>query len=107
LSFGATKNGALAAEAVIFFDPADAQGMASRRKRGGHLFSKHRFFSAQFLAWLDDDLWLHLARRANDAAAKLADGLFAAGLPPVWPVEANEIFLQLPLVNDRRLREAG
>jgi threonine aldolase len=107
LSFGATKNGALAAEAVIFFDPAHAVGMASRRKRGGQLFSKHRFFAAQFDAYLKDGLWLRLARRANDAAAKLGRELAAAGLPPVWPVEANEIFIQLPPAADQRLRAAG
>src|SRR5690606_14464440 len=49
LSFGATKAGALAAEAVVFFKPAQAAGMASRRKRGGHLLSKHRYLAAQFL----------------------------------------------------------
>jgi threonine aldolase len=107
LSFGATKNGALAAETVIFFDPARAAGMASRRKRGGHLFSKHRFFAVQFEAYLKDGLWLRLARRANDAAEKLARGLGAIGLPPIWPVEANEIFIQLPPEADTRLRGAG
>jgi threonine aldolase len=107
LSFGATKNGALAAEAVIFFDPARAAGMASRRKRGGHLLSKSRFFAVQFEAYLKDGLWLRLARRANDAAAKLASGLSAIGLPPVWPVEANEIFIQLPSAADERLKGAG
>jgi threonine aldolase len=107
LSFGATKNGALAAEAVIFFDPARAAGMASRRKRGGHLFSKHRFFATQFDAYLKDGLWLRLARNANDAATKLANGLNAIGLPPVWPVEANEIFVQLPLDTDALLKRAG
>jgi threonine aldolase len=107
LSFGATKNGALAAEAVIFFDPAQAEGMASRRKRGGQLFSKHRFFAVQFDAWLKDGLWLRLARRANDAAAKLGNQLAAAGLSPVWPVEANEIFIQLSPAADQRLRAAG
>lgn len=107
LSFGATKCGALAAEAVIFFDPPRAAGMASRRKRGGQLFSKHRFFAAQFLAWFESDLWLRLARHANNAASKLADGLRAAGLPPVWTVEANEVFVQLPAAADARLRAAG
>jgi threonine aldolase len=107
LSFGATKNGALAAEAVIFFDPARAAGMASRRKRGGQLFSKHRFFAAQFLAYLEDELWLRLARRANDAAAKLGSALAAAKLPPVWTVEANEVFVLISPETDTRLRAAG
>ena len=107
LSFGATKNGALAAETVIFFDPTRAAGMASRRKRGGHLFSKHRFFAVQFEAYLKDGLWLRLARRANDAAARLAKGLSAIGLPPVWPVEANEIFVRLSPEADARLKRAG
>jgi threonine aldolase len=106
LSFGATKNGAMAAEAVIFFDPARAAGMASRRKRGGHLFSKHRFFAVQFEAYLKDGLWLRLARKANDAATRLAKELSAIGLPPVWPVEANEVFVQLPNDIDARLKQA-
>jgi len=107
LSFGATKNGALAAEAVVFFDPARAAGMASRRKRGGHLFSKHRFFAAQFDAYLTDGLWLKLARRANAMASDLALDLAGIGLKPVWPVEANEVFVQLPPAADQRLRAAG
>ena len=107
LSFGATKNGALAAEAVIFFDPAQAAGLASRRKRGGQLFSKHRFFAVQFEAYLRDGLWLKLARRANAAASDLTLGLADIGLPPIWPVEANEVFVQLPAAADRRLRAAG
>src|SRR5262249_1311287 len=65
LSFGATKNGALAAEAMIFFDPARTRSMSERRKRGGHLLSKHRFLAAQMEAYLADDLWLDLARQAN------------------------------------------
>jgi threonine aldolase len=107
LSFGATKCGALAAEAVIFFEPAKAEGMASRRKRGGQLFSKHRFFAAQFLAWLEDGLWLRLARRANNAATKLGGALAAVNLPPVWTIEANEVFVQIPDEADARLRAAG
>ncbi|MBN8920397.1 MAG: low specificity L-threonine aldolase, partial [Rhizobiales bacterium] len=107
LSFGATKGGALAAEAVVFFDPARAAGMASRRKRGGHLVSKHRYIAAQMLAYLDDGLWLDLARRANAAAARLAARLGAAGIHPAWPVQANEIFVALPPDADARLRAAG
>lgn len=107
LSFGATKGGALAAEAIVFFDPARAAGMSERRKRGGHLVSKHRFVAAQFEAFLADDLWLRLARHANVMADRLAAGLTAAGLAPVWPVEANEVFVGLPAATDARLEQAG
>jgi threonine aldolase len=107
LSFGATKGGALAAEAVIVFDPARANFLAERRKRGGHLLSKHRFLAAQFAAYLADDLWFNLARHANATADRLAQGLRAIGLPPVWPVEANLVFVVLPRALDARLREAG
>ena len=77
LSFGATKGGALAAEAVVFFDPARGAGMQERRKRGGHLVSKHRFIAAQIEAYLADDLWLRLARHANAMADRLGAGLAA------------------------------
>jgi threonine aldolase len=107
LSFGATKGGALAAEAVVFFDPAQGAKMSERRKRGGHLVSKHRFLAAQIEAYLADDLWLELARHANAMADRLAAGLAAADLVPVWPVEANEVFVPLPSPVDARLKAAG
>jgi threonine aldolase len=107
LSFGATKGGALAAEAVVFFDPARGADMQSRRKRGGHLVSKHRFIAAQMDAYLADGRWLALARHANDMADRLAAGLARAGLGPVWPVEANEVFVALPPRIDARLKAAG
>jgi threonine aldolase len=107
LSLGATKGGALAAEAVLFFDPERAAGMAERRKRGGHLLSKHRFIAAQLEAYLTDDLWLALARHANQMADLLAGRLAAAGCPALWPVEANEVFVRFPRALDRRLRQAG
>ncbi len=108
LSFGATKNGALAAEAVVFFDPRMAADFAFRRKRGGHLFSKMRFLSAQLEAYLDGGLWLRLARQANDMAARLAAGLGQVeGGALRFPVEANEIFVRLPAATLARLRAAG
>lgn len=97
LSFGATKNGALGAEAIVFFDPARARELPFRRKRAGHLFSKMRFLSAQLDAYVTGDLWLNNARHANAAAARLAQGL--TQLPGVrlrHPVEANELFVELP-----------
>jgi threonine aldolase len=107
LSLGATKGGALAAEAVVFFDPERAAHMGERRKRGAQLVSKHRFIAAQFDAFLRDGLWLDLARHANAQADRLAAGLAAAGCPPVWPVEANEVFAALPHAADERLRAAS
>jgi threonine aldolase len=107
LSFGATKLGALAAEAVVFFDAARAAFFAERRKRAGHLLSKHRFLAAQFAAALADDRWLALARHANAMADRLAQKLAAIGLAPVWPVEANLVFVALPRALDVRLQAAG
>jgi len=107
LSFGATKGGALAAEAVLFFDPSRAAFFAERRKRGGHLLSKHRFIAAQFAAYLAEDRWLELARHANAMADRLAQKLAAIGLAPVWPVEANLVFVALPRALDARLKAAG
>jgi threonine aldolase len=107
LSFGATKGGAMAAEAVIFFDSARGASMPERRKRGGHLLSKHRFLAAQMEAYLADDLWLKLARHANAMADRLAAGLAAAQHLPVWPVEANEVFVALPSHIDARLKAGG
>lgn len=107
LSFGATKGGAMAAEAVVFFDRTRAAGMAERRKRAGHLLSKHRFISAQFEGYLKSDYWLKLARYANAKADKLADGLRKAGAKIVWPVEANIVFTLLPRALDAKLKAAG
>ncbi len=107
LSFGATKGGALAAEAVVFFDPARAAAMAERRKRGGQLVSKHRFIAAQFEAFLADDLWLRLAAHANRMADRLAAHLASIELVPLWPVEANMLFVLLPQGLHERLQAAG
>jgi threonine aldolase len=107
LSFGATKGGAMGAEAVIFFDPKRGADMLSRRKRGGALASKHRFIAAQMEAYLEGDLWMTLARHANAMADALAAGLTAAGCKPAWPVEANEVFAPLTAEMDKKLKAAG
>jgi threonine aldolase len=107
LSFGATKGGALGAEAVVFFDPARADAMAERRKRGGHLVSKHRFIAAQFEAFLANDQWLKLAAHANRMADRLATHLASVKFPPIWPVEANIVFVRLPQALHERLQAAG
>jgi threonine aldolase len=97
LSFGATKNGALAAEAVIFFNPADAAGFERRRKRAGQLWSKMRYLSAQLCAYLEDGLWLRHATHANDMAQRLSCGLAAVpGARLLYPVHANELFVAMP-----------
>jgi threonine aldolase len=104
LSFGATKNGALAAEAVVFFDPARAADFEFRRKRAGHLFSKMRYVAAQWLAYLEDDLWLRLAARANAHARRIGE---AAGALRLEPVEANEIFVRPGAAGIAALRAQG
>ncbi|MFP5507646.1 MAG: threonine aldolase family protein [Alphaproteobacteria bacterium] len=108
VSFGGTKNGLPGVEAVIFFDPAKAWEFELRRKRGAHLFSKHRYLSAQMLAFLSDDLWLSSARRANANAARLIEGLKAipaAGF--LHEPQANMVFATLPRATHKRLHEAG
>jgi threonine aldolase len=107
LSFGASKGGALAAEAILFFDPSRGAGMSDRRKRGGHLISKHRFIAAQIERYVTDGLWLRLARHANAMADRLGEGLTAAGFAPIWPIEANEVFVALPAAAIGRLKAAG
>lgn len=96
LSFGATKNGCWCAEAVIFFDLEAARGFEYFRKRGGHLFSKSRFVSAQLEGYFENDNWLDTARHSNAMAQVLKQGIDAVGgarFP--WPVEANEL---LPII---------
>src|SRR6202044_4052977 len=78
LSFGATKNGALAAEAVVFFDPALVRDFELRRKRAGHLLSKSRYAAAQLLTYVESGLWRTNAARANRLAQRIA---VAAGTP--------------------------
>jgi threonine aldolase len=91
LSFGFVKNGAMSAEALVFFRPELADETLRRRKRAGLLLSKGRYLAAQILAMLDDDVWLDCARAANAHAATLAH---AAGARLIHPVEANELFLR-------------
>jgi threonine aldolase len=108
LSLGATKNGAMAAEAVLFFDPALAAGFESRRKRAGHLWSKQRFLSSQLVAYLEDGLWLRHAAHANAMATRLALGLQRIpGFGLAQPVEANEVFATLPAPAVARLEAEG
>lgn len=108
LSFGATKNGAISCEAVIFFDPAKASSLPYQRKRSGHTLSKGRFLGAQMAAYLEDGHWLGLAKTANAHAVRLAEGLAEApGVRLPWPRQANEIFVILPRRTDAALKAAG
>jgi threonine aldolase len=108
LSFGATKNGCIAAEALVFFDPAKAADVPFLRKRAGHLFSKSRFVAAQFEAYLHDDLWLRLAAHANKMAERLRAGVGASGgAGEAWPTQGNEVFAVLKNSDAARLKAAG
>jgi threonine aldolase len=108
LSFGATKNGAMSAEAVLFFDTVLAEGFERRRKRAGHLWSKMRYCSAQLDAYLRDDLWLRNAAHANRCAERLAAGLAALDdVQLVQPVQANEVFAAMPACLIAAVQEGG
>ncbi len=104
LSFGFTKNGAMAAEVLIFFHGCGGPGVLEMRKRGGHLLSKGRFIASQVLAMLHDDLWLANARAANAGAQMLAS---AAGSRLMHSVQANELFVRLSVAEAATLRSAG
>jgi threonine aldolase len=108
LSLGATKNGALCAEAVVFFDRRQARDFDRRRKQAGHLWSKLRFVSAQLLAYFKDGLWLANARHANAMATVLAQGLRSiAGASLLQSVDANEVFVALPETTVAALEQQG
>ena len=104
LSFGFVKNGAMNAEALVFFDRKHLDATLRRRKRAGLLLSKGRYLAAQVLAMLDDDLWLDTARAANAHATALAK---AAGNRLIHPVEANELFLRATPHEAAALRARG
>ena len=108
LCFGGSKNGCMAAEAVVFFDPEKAADFEFRRKRAGHLWSKQRYIAAQFEGYFENDLWLRLAAHANSRAQKLSEGLSSIDGVRVWyPTQANEVFVSFPDGVADRLRNAG
>ena len=97
MSFGATKNGGALCDAIVVFNPELADPLGWNLRRAGQVWSKMRFASAQLMAYVEDGLWLRLARASNAAAARIAAGIEGLpGLRLVAPVEANEIFLELP-----------
>jgi threonine aldolase len=107
VSLGGTKNGLVLGESVVTFSEEARAGLVFLRKMDAQLLSKMRFVSAQFLAMLDDDLWLRSATQANAMATRLAAGL--AELPGVavtQAVDANAVFVILPRHIVEPLREA-
>jgi threonine aldolase len=104
LSFGATKNGALGAEAVVFFDPEGARDFELRRKRSAHLFSKMRYLSAQLLGCVEGSFFSEGAARANGLAARIGR---AAGPRLLYPVQANAVFVSCPPGGKDALRARG
>lgn len=97
LSFGATKNGCVAAEAIIFFKPELVGNLPFLMKRSGHLLSKMRFVSAQLEAYISNDVWLKNAKHANKMGKKLSEGLAKHNsIKLAYPTEANEVFAKFP-----------
>jgi threonine aldolase len=97
LTLGGTKNGCLAAEAVVFFKPEMVGNFPFLHKRSGQLLSKMRFISSQLEAYLTDDVWLRNARHANAMAKILSEGLNSfANIKLAYPTQSNEVFVHLP-----------
>ena len=107
MSLGATKNGALSTDAIVCFDPVVAQQLVYRLKRAGHVTSKMRFQSAQLSAYLTADLWLHLARRANAAMARLAAGLRQLDVEFLDEPDVNMLFIRVDPAGADRMAAAG
>src|SRR5271169_5852797 len=106
LSFGGTKNGAMGAEAVVFFHPEHAKDFLYLRKQGMQLASKMRFIAAQFEALLANDLWRHSAEHANRMARLLEKEISGIpGVRVVWKVEANGVFAQIPRHAFEKIRQ--
>jgi threonine aldolase len=109
LSFGASKNGCMAAEALLLFGKPELKVTAERlRKRSGHLLSKMRYVSAQLLAYVEDGLWLELAGNANRQAAKFADAVSNHAQAALeFPVDANEVFVAWSSEGFKSLEDQG
>ena len=108
VTFGGTKNGLMAVEAVIFFDPKNAWEFELRRKRGAHLFSKHRFLAAQMKSYLEGGLWLDMAKKSNDSCKRLAQGLKKIQEVQLdFEPAVNIIFAHWTRASHQRLHAAG
>jgi threonine aldolase len=108
MSFGGTKNGCWAAEAIVVFAPERFGDIGAMRQRAGHTASKARFVAAQFEGYFADDNWLKTARHANTMARRLADGIAASETARLgWEPQANEVFAVLPKAAIGSLRADG
>lgn len=108
VSFGATKNGCWCAEALVFMQPEMARDLPFIRKRAAHLFSKTRFIASQFDAYLTDDLWLVLARHANEMGQRLQNGIQHSQYARLaWLAETNEVFCIMDKDRADRLKQQG
>ncbi|MCB1463363.1 MAG: low specificity L-threonine aldolase [Nitratireductor sp.] len=108
VSFGGTKNGCWCAEALVLFDPSLREEAEYLRKRAGQLFSKQRFVSLQFDAYLEGGLWLDLARHANAMADRLRSGIASCGRARLaWPSQANEVFAIMSKQDAERAQGEG
>jgi len=108
LSLGVTKNGGLLSDAIVVFNPDIADNIGFHLRRGGMIWSKMRFASAQVLAYVENDLWLRLARQSNAAAQELAQGIqHIPGARLIAPVQANELFVEMEAEALDQLAESG
>lgn len=107
ISFGATKNGAMAVDAIVLFDTSLKPRIEQARKRSGHLHSKHRYLATQLLAYIRDDVWLKNAAHANAAAQALADTLIKQGATLAHMTQGNELFVKMSPELAGKLRDAG
>lgn len=107
ISFGATKNGAMAVDGIVLFDTSLRHRVEQSRKRSGHLHSKHRYLATQLLAYIKNDVWLKNADHANTAAKTLANILSKQGASLTHPAQGNELFVRMPVELADRLRDAG
>ncbi len=105
LSWGGTKNGLMGAELVVTFQAENSRQIKFLRKQMCQLPSKTRFLSSQFLAYLDDDLYLKIAQSSHSAAQYLSKGLKDHGITSNYPVESNAVFVNLKKEWIKPLRE--
>ena len=96
LTIGATKNGAFAAEAIIFFNKKKVRNYKFFQKRSGHVIAKTKFISSQFIAWFQDDLWLKLAKKSNNIAKSFKNYLVQnKNFEILFPIDGNEVFVRV------------